>query len=295
MNRNIKRNKQHDEGRHTPLVSIITPTYNRAYIIGSTIRSVLDQDYINWEHIIVDDGSTDDTRQISLSFNEPRIKYVNQKNKGPAAARNRGLEIAEGEWIAYLDSDNELFVNYLKVMMDKISRADSAVFAIPRSKRTLELYQNGKMIEYIDDSADFPDELTTSDLGLRTHHFDINGFIHSRAVIEAGIKYDESMRSFEDWEFALQIGERFPKGFVYVKDTLLNYHQRYGTDGLVSNASYDDWAKLFEYIYQKHKDDRILQDQAWYPDRVIKYRKLQEDFDAGIQPPPHLRPFKSRF
>lgn len=274
-----------------PLISIITPTYNRGYIIGTTIDSVLNQTYPHWEHIVVDDGSKDDTHEIIQRFNEPRIKYFKQENKGQSVARNKGLEMAQGEWIAYLDSDNEFFPNYLEVMAQNVTSNPDAVYVIARGRRTLELYKDGKMVETIDESSDFPDTLSPKDIGLKTYHFDTNGFMHSRAVIEAGIRYDENMRSFEDWDFALQIADRFPYGLMYVKDELVHYHQRYGTDGLVSNASYSDWANLFEYIYQKHKDAKVLEGQSWYPSKILKFRKLQEELEAGKAPPPSIRPF----
>ncbi len=278
-----------------PLVSIITPTFNRGYIIGRAIESVVGQTYPKWEHIIVDDGSTDNTAAVVAGFNEPRIKYATSKsNAGPSAARNIALTMAQGDWIAYIDSDNELFPNYLDVMVEKVTAQPGSSFAITAGKRTQELYENGEMVDFIDDSHDFPASMTAKDIGLRNHHFDINGFMHSKAVIDAGIRFDEEMKSLEDWDFAIAIAERFPEGFVYVQDPLFHYHQRYGTDGLVSNASYGDWAKSFDRVYQKHKGDKILEGQTWHPNRVEKYKKLQEEFEAGNVPPQYLMLFKKR-
>lgn len=274
-----------------PLVSIITPTFNRGYILGRTIESVIDQTYPAWEHIIVDDGSSDNTSQIVAQFNEARIKYVTQENSGPSSARNRALSLAQGDWIAYIDSDNELFPTYLEVMLESICRLKSAEFAIACGKRTQELYEDGEMIDIIDDSSDFPASLTAKDIGLRTHHFDINGFMHSRKVIETGIRFDEVMKSLEDWDFAIQVADKFPNGLVYVIEPLFHYHQRYGTDGLVSNATYGDWAKSFERIYQKHKGKKLLIGQTWYPDRVDKYTKLQSEYELGKIPPQYLMLF----
>lgn len=89
------------------LVSIITPTYNCAPYIGDTIKSVLAQTYSNWEMIIVDDCSSDNTKEIVESFNDERIKYYClEKNSGAAVARNMALRMAKGKWIAFLDSDD---------------------------------------------------------------------------------------------------------------------------------------------------------------------------------------------
>src|SRR5688572_7397445 len=86
--------------------SIIMPTFNRAHIITDAIKSVLNQTDPNWELLVMDDGSSDNTRQVIESLNDDRIRYVFQENSGAAAARNRGLSLARGEWVAYLDSDN---------------------------------------------------------------------------------------------------------------------------------------------------------------------------------------------
>ncbi|MGL5757206.1 MULTISPECIES: glycosyltransferase family 2 protein [Bacteria] len=92
-----------------PLVSIITPSYNSKDFIGETIESVLNQTYKNWELLIIDDCSTDDSSEVIKKYtqNDSRIKYLkNKKNSGPATSRNVGIEKAEGKYIAFLDSDD---------------------------------------------------------------------------------------------------------------------------------------------------------------------------------------------
>jgi glycosyltransferase involved in cell wall biosynthesis len=91
-----------------PLVSIITPTYNRGAFIGQAIRSVLDQTYDHFELLVVDDGSVDDTSTVIEPFlRDERIRYWRQENQGQSRARNAALAQARGEYIAFLDSDNE--------------------------------------------------------------------------------------------------------------------------------------------------------------------------------------------
>ena len=90
------------------MVSIITPCYNGAEYIGETIESVLTQDYACWEMIVVDDGSTDGSTEVVRRYmeNEPRIRLFRQENQGSAAARNHGIRMAEGQYIALLDADD---------------------------------------------------------------------------------------------------------------------------------------------------------------------------------------------
>lgn len=92
----------------TNLVSIITPAYKAAGFIEATVRSVQQQDYPDWELLIVDDGSPDDTaeRAKELADQDPRIRLIRQANAGPAMARQRALDEARGRYVAFLDSDD---------------------------------------------------------------------------------------------------------------------------------------------------------------------------------------------
>ena len=90
------------------LVSVVIPTYNRAYCIATTIDSALGQTHQNLEILVVDDGSTDDTREVIAKRygSEPRVRYLHQANEGVSGARNHGLRVARGEYVALLDSDD---------------------------------------------------------------------------------------------------------------------------------------------------------------------------------------------
>lgn len=272
-------------------VSVITPTFNRGYILPNMVRSVLGQTFPNWELVIVDDGSTDDTKSLIDDFGDKRIKYYYQKHKGQSAARNLGLQKASGEWICYLDSDNEFLPIYLQVVMDMLGKSKEALYAMPKAKRTLELYKGRKLLKVINQSGEFPKNLTPKDIFMWKIHVDCNGFIHSRKILEEGIKFDERLKRMEDWDFLMQVCEKFPDNFLYVPTVLYKYHQRYDGDGVVSNTTYIEWARTFEYIFQKHKSDKLMKGQKWYPERVQKYKKLEEEYKKGIVPKPYLRYF----
>ena len=105
--------------REEGLVSIIMPSYNTAPYIKATIQSVLDQTYTNWELIIVDDCSTDNTDEILSKFEDKRIRYYkNVRNFGAAISRNKALREARGQWIAYLDSDDLWMPEKLEKQID---------------------------------------------------------------------------------------------------------------------------------------------------------------------------------
>jgi glycosyltransferase involved in cell wall biosynthesis len=99
-----------------PSVSIIIPTYNRAEFLRKAISSVLDQTYPNYELIVVDDGSEDHSEGVVSSFRWP-IRYLRQENRGPAAARNTGIQAAQSEFIAFLDSDDCFAKNKLALQV----------------------------------------------------------------------------------------------------------------------------------------------------------------------------------
>jgi glycosyltransferase involved in cell wall biosynthesis len=116
-----------------PTFSIITPTFNRAYIIEKAIKSVLRQRFNDWELIIIDDGSTDNTNEVIQPYLNEKIKYFNlNKNSGPNVARNIGCNKAIGEWLIFLDSDDELTDNALEIInayIQKFTDVDFFIFA----------------------------------------------------------------------------------------------------------------------------------------------------------------------
>lgn len=267
-----------------PLVSVILPTFNRAYILGEAIKSVLSQTYNNWELIIVDDGSTDKTADLVNTFKDKRIKYFKKKNAGPCAARNYGISKSRGKWITYLDSDDVLLPACIETMVTELNKHPEAVFALPRGTRSLDLYENGKLVKTVDDSDDMPMAFTVKDMFMRNARFACLGFMHLRRLYEEGLRWDEKVGAMEDWEYMLTLGEKYPDGFLYVPEVLYDYHQRFGGDGRCSNSDYGTWADVFEYIYQKHKNDKMMRGQTWYPSKVKKWRKRQKDYEAGKLP-----------
>jgi glycosyltransferase involved in cell wall biosynthesis len=111
-----------------PTVSVILPTHNRAHLLDRAIRSALDQSYKDFELIVIDDGSTDETEQVVRGFGDDRIVYLHhEENRGAAAARNTGLRAARGEYVAFLDSDGEWLPHKLDRQMKVLAEASPAV------------------------------------------------------------------------------------------------------------------------------------------------------------------------
>lgn len=119
------------ENQYLPLVSIIMATYNRAHTIERAVNSVLKQTYKNFELIIVDDGSTDNTLDIIEQYDDPRIKvYRHEINKGVTAAKNSGFNQIKGEWFGTFDSDDELLPEAIETLMNIPLNLDNLVTSV---------------------------------------------------------------------------------------------------------------------------------------------------------------------
>ena len=105
---------------NNPFFSVIIPTYNRANFLPIALQSVIDQTFDNWEIILIDDGSTDNTKNVVRSFNDDRIQYFYQRNQERCAARNNGIEKSSGKYICFLDSDDYFIPTRLELLYKEI-------------------------------------------------------------------------------------------------------------------------------------------------------------------------------
>ncbi len=277
-----------------PRFSIITPSYNRGYVVWKAIQSVQAQSFADWELILVDDGSTDDTAKVVAEFqDDSRIKYVKQANAGAATARNRGMAEAHGEIVGYLDSDDVLYPNCLELVDETFRTNPSAVFVIPNFDFAIEFYdQDGKLLGRKREGQRKPDITLTEIVQWKESSAYGTGLFHLRSAVKSGIAWDSNLISFDDWDFVIQLARNYPDGFVRIPTPLYRYAQRYGGDGLCSSAKdYSHWAQGFEAIWQKHKDHPLMVGQDFYPAKVEKYRKRQKEFEAGRLPPPAYKYF----
>ncbi|MGP1625027.1 glycosyltransferase family 2 protein [Prevotella koreensis] len=112
----------------TPKISVIIPLYNKEKIVERSVNSVLSQSFKNFELIIVDDGSTDNSFEIVNNIKDDRIRLMRQENGGPSKARNTGAKRACGEWIVFLDADDELLPSALEVFILSIKKHEDANF-----------------------------------------------------------------------------------------------------------------------------------------------------------------------
>lgn len=270
-----------------PLFSVVIPTYNRAYILLKTLDSIFQQDFSDWELLIVDDGSVDDTEALLKKTikKDSRVRYFKQENAGASAARNHGVREARGEWVVYVDSDDEPYKNFLSLIQQCVNENLGVMYGIVNHMRHIVLMDDQRNI--VAQRQPFVERETEACLQ-DYYHWKLKttstGLFHKKDIFRDGIEWDEDLKYLEDWELLLQMGRKYPDAFVRIKDIGLKYTQTYGLDGMCSAARYADWAHAFEYIYHKHKDDPLMQGQDWYPEKIEKYRRLQKLVEDGKEP-----------
>ncbi len=273
--------------------SIITPTYNRAQYIEQAIQSIQNQTIADWEHIIIDDGSSDTTAEVvhALQANDSRITYIKQTNSGAQPARNTGLAHAQGEYIVYLDSDDIAHPQLVEKIAEVLADSKN-IFGIPNHQRQkILLNTNGEVEKILPATVAHEKAIRLEDIYRSKIRTTSSGLFHRRSTVEKTIQWDPEIKRFQDWDFLMQLGNSYPNGFVYIPDVLVEYFERYGGNSMGSSATYQDWADGFAAMYQKHLHDTLLQGQDWYPRLVEKHLQRQHDFEAGIIPAPHLRYF----
>jgi len=188
---------------NTPFFSVITPTYNRVKFLSKAVQSVLGQSLNDFELIIIDDGSTDRTRSFVESFADPRIVYQFQKNHGVAHARNRGIELAQSEWIAFLDSDDWWLPQKLDRMHVAIQEnPDIKIFHTEEKWFRQGQIHNPKKKYQKPTGWAYPSAIKICSMSLST------AVIH-QSVFDAVGTFDEELLACEDYDFWLRSTHQF--------------------------------------------------------------------------------------
>ena len=215
----------------SPTVSVVIPTYNRAHLLGRAIQSVLDQTYQDFELIVVDDGSTDNTEGIVNGFGDHRIRYIRHKeNRGAAAARNTGIEAARGEYIAFQDSDDEWLPDKLEKQIRVFENAPQDVGVVYTDMQRINergevtywhspRVTNGRLIN--------PETLDYQVMGLGIQ----STLIRKKCFDVVGL-FDEKFPRFIDLDLFIRLSKHYR--FVRIEEMLVKYHT---AEGISSNAN----------------------------------------------------------
>lgn len=221
------------------LISVIVPCYNQAQYLDECLQSVVEQTYQNWECIIVNDGSPDNTEEVAQKWTEKdqRFKYLKKENGGLSSARNAGIVLAQGDWILPLDSDDKIGRKYLELAEKefgkgyKIIYCEAEYFGDKQGRWILPdfTFKNLSQDNCIFCSAFYPKEIWTKYGG-----------------------YDENMRTaLEDWEFWIRT---IQKESEVLKLKYAGFYYRIKSQSMINGVSFETKEPVIKYIEKKHID-----------------------------------------
>lgn len=208
-----------------PHVSIIMPTYNSSRYLLESVHSILNQTYDNWELIIVDDGSTDNTYQLLEPYlNNRKIKYIKQQNQGPAAARNKGINIADGELIALLDADDIWDYKKLEYQCAEIGKKEDTIVLTSIIRFVDDLNDLGFRTDppCFENNDQYLNELLLLSDSRMANFFSI--LAPKYALLEVGL-YDQTLKTAEDWDLWLRLAFTKKYTFRNVPQPLVYYRK----------------------------------------------------------------------
>jgi glycosyltransferase involved in cell wall biosynthesis len=216
------------------MISVIIPAYNYGKYLSETLQSVKNQSYTDWECIIVDDGSMDNTRDVAGIFvqHDPRFKYIYQNNKGVSAARNTGLKSAYGKFIQFLDGDDLLQADKLLFQSDFLKNNSQVDIVYSNFQH----FAHGAIPQYKD--GEYPEEHKVSCSGqnlvaifLKRNFIRMNTpMIRKKVIDEVGF-FNEKLSSLEDWEFWMRCACQ-NKYFTFIEKENANAMVRINPEGL---------------------------------------------------------------
>ena len=248
-------------------VSVIIPVYNAEKYISEAIESVLNQSYEDFEVIVIDDGSKDNTLSIIKKYNR-KIRWKSQENKGQASAINEGIKMAKGEYVAYLDADDVCMPDRLEIQV-KYLDARRNVGLVYSS--FYQINSSGEIQRFI--RAHPYDDFVL----LQEDYIARSTVMHRKKCLDEVGLFDESITGDDDWDMWIRISEKF--GIGYVKKPLVKYRVHGENISLM---------RLKRLAYRRYTTIRILEkayerrkNSFWLKPKVLRAkveRKIGETF-----------------
>ena len=247
------------------LISIIIPTYNRAHLITQTLDSILEQTYTNWECIIVDDGSTDNTEEIVKTYcaKDTRFQFFKRPMhlpKGPNACRNYGFELSKGEYVNWFDSD-DLYLPFAfeKFIKNFNHEVDTVVSKIEKV--------DGVTLKKINENNIISNELLQDYLiGVVT--FYVCGPLWKKTfLINQNELFDEKITNLDDWDFNLRMLYQNPK-IVFVNEPLIQY--RIHNTSLAHEINKLNYNEILSELNAREKHVKLLSKSKIIDSNILK-------------------------
>ena len=239
-------NKNHQ----SPFFSIIIPSFNRARYLSAAINSILNQEFNDWECIVVDDGSTDNTQEVISSFTDSRVRYYYKQNEERSIARNFGIKNAVGQYICFLDSDDEYYPYHLKTLYDTIINKD---FPVAMFYTGIVENRDGKLVY-----RDFYDEKKFKNpiFYIWENFLLINSVCLHRNILEEH-KFPEKFNVWEDTHLWLRIAAQYSFYQIPENTTVWNIHDKASVSrafSMVNTQHVKNYLNCISHLFETHGD-----------------------------------------
>jgi glycosyltransferase involved in cell wall biosynthesis len=231
--------------KQSPIISVIIPSYNNEKHIIECLNSILEQTFNNFEVIIVNDGSTDDSEKLLKNYIEQKntnsIYLINQKNMGVSSARNKGASVAKGNFLVFIDADDKIektyfehAISYIKLKKYEIVYSKSFFFEAKKGEWKLP---NFKLEKFLIQNC-----------------IPIFAFVKNETFKKVG-GFDENLKHTEDWDLWIRILKIYPNSVYRIPKFLYFYRKHHhGVSAISLNNKNKSSEKALQYIYQKHYD-----------------------------------------
>lgn len=252
----------------SPLISVVVTTYNRRLMLQDAIASILDQTYINYEIIVVNDFG-EDVWDVIDSFKSKKIIYLSHlKNLGQPSARNTAIKASNGDIICYLDDDDLFLDNHLELLVDIYKKYNIDV-AYTDALLVTENIENNNRIVYERKSMFNISNYTYQQL-LIQNYIPINALSHTKNILSEVGLFKEGFSSLEDWEFLLRLGKH--NDFYHINQSTVEVRRNINSIDTVSTKGQIDAPNMYKKIYNLHKvnQDHIEAQRSLAILRIIK-------------------------
>ncbi|WP_155010343.1 glycosyltransferase family 2 protein [Priestia megaterium] len=293
------------------LISVIIPTFNRKDAVIRAIKSVLNQTYKNIEVLIIDDASTDGTKDVIKNISDVRVKYfVLKENTKGTLPRNFGIEKSTGEYIAFLDSDDEWFPNKLELQLDYIKSHETESDPILCFTNANILINKKKTIKVKNEKCFLEDDIVN-------YIFEKNNFVQTstfmiRAEIAKQVQFDSTLTKHQDYDFCIRLQNKGVK-FLLLEKNLTLYYSDINSNQISSfsvekiKTSMEWFNKNEKYFNENSKRMFIIQNYLYfyildnkkklalkivlkaYKEKIISLKKVIKVFLSMLIPKKKLR------
>lgn len=269
---------RYSRSSYGPLISVIVPCYNYGHFVGDALDSVLAQTFENWECIVVDDGSTDKTKEVVTRYEskDSRIKYIYQRNRGLAASRNLGISLSKGAYIQFLDADDQIESRKLEFQSNVLEDAVD-IDIVYGSVRFFETASMEEPSPYNGSDDTMSNQLSGSGDAILRSLIQYNLMVVNAPLIRSSVAkavgdFDGDVKGIEDWDYWIRCaakGSHFQYCHSDQTDALVRFHP--------NSMSRDDRLMLSSTLRLRHKISRTIGSAE-----LVKLNRLLTFDTAGL-------------